>query len=92
MMPRPRQYEDAATKQTAYRMRKEKKRLALDLAILDLARAVRQARAHGPLQVALGHIPIDDHAGLIRKVAQAITQGTEQATTKRDPSPTPATP
>jgi len=92
MMPRPRQYEDAATKQTAYRMRREKERLALDLAILDLVRAVRQARDRGPVQVALGHIPIDDHAALIHEVAQAITQGAEQATTKRDPTPTPATP
>ncbi len=51
-MPTPRKYEDAATKRAAYRIRKEKERLVLGAAILDLAQAVRQARTHGPVQVA----------------------------------------
>lgn len=74
-MARPRKYEDAASKQAAYRFRKEKERLALGAALLDLARAVRQARGHGPLLIELAQIRADDQAGLIRQVAQAIQEG-----------------
>jgi hypothetical protein len=78
-MPRPRKWYDAATKQAAYRMRKDKERLALGAAILDLMRAVREAQGHGPAQVALNHIPTDDPARLIREVALAISAGTKGA-------------
>ncbi|MBI3948628.1 MAG: hypothetical protein HY321_22140 [Armatimonadetes bacterium] len=78
-MPKPRKYEDAAAKQMAYRIRKEKERLALVAAMLDLARAVRHARAHGAVLVTLDHIPIDDHARMIRELARAISEGCEAA-------------
>lgn len=74
-MPRPRKYEDAATKQLAYRIRKEKERLALGAALLGLAHAVRQARGHGPVAVELDHIRMDDQAGLVRQLAHAIKEG-----------------
>jgi len=76
-VPRPRKYEDAATKQLAYRIRKERERLALGAAMLDLARAVRQVRAHGPVLVALDHIATDDQPRMIREVAQAISEGSK---------------
>ena len=78
-MPRPRKYEDAASKQMAYRIRKEKERLALVASMLDLARAIRYARAHGAVLVSLDHVPIDDHARMVRELAQAISQGSKAA-------------
>lgn len=74
-MPRPRKYQDAATKQMAYRIRKEKEHLALQAAIFDLAHAVRQARGQDPVPIELDHIRTSDQTELIRQVAQAIKGG-----------------
>jgi len=78
-MPRPRKYEDAATKQLAYRIRKERERLALDAAMRGLAQAVRQARSHGAVLVALDGIATDDWTRMLGELAQAISEGSKAA-------------
>jgi len=74
-MPRPRKWESDAERQLAYRIRKEREQTALTGALLELCRAIRQAR--GPLVVNLDGIPVDDQAAMVRRVAQAISAGTE---------------
>ena len=79
-MPGPRKYEDAAAKQMAYRIRKERERLALGSAMLELTRAIYRAQTHGAVEVAVGHICLDDQPRMIRELARAIHDGSEALT------------